>query len=457
MNASQELGRWIAETPAAAIPTAARVATRRAFLDTLGVLVAGCDEEAPRVVASWIRGQGGTLEASVIGHSLATTAADAALVNGTSAHALDWDDVSVSLRGHPSVPLVPAILALGEKLSAPGSLAVDAYVFGFEVQARLGRAIGQPHYALGWHATSTFGTIGAAAASARILGLDAAHTATALSIAASLASGLQANFGTMTKPFHAGWAARNGVVAATMASAGLTAAGGAIDGPNGLLHAASGGLDLDEEAIVPRQSDAWDIIEHGIGVKLYPCCYATHRTIDATLEVRDRMMGLAPEAFHPGLVQEVAVNVNRGGLIPLIRHSPTTGLEGKFSMEYCVAAAILDGHAGLSAFTDAMVHRPEAREFMSRVRVEESLPPAEFPIGGEARVTLKTSSGDSYKAEVDVPRGDPRRPLSWDELAAKFREATTRRLDVPEAERAIDAIAGLDNVSNVSEIVALLS
>ena len=212
-------------------------------------------------------------------------------------------------------------------------------MLGFEVQARLGRAIGEAHYALGWHATSTFGTVGAAAASARMLGLDAARTATALSIAASLASGLQVNFGTMTKPLHAGWAARNGIVAASMAAAGLTASADATRGAEWSAPRIVRWRGFDEDAIVSKLGEEWDILSNGIGVKLYPCCYATHRAVDAALEIRERML-LDEVAIHADRIEKIEVKVSKGGLTPLISEAPTTGLEAKFSMEYCVAAAL---------------------------------------------------------------------------------------------------------------------
>ena len=181
---------------------------------------------------------------------------------------------------------MPAVFAMGEKLGSSGRDVIDAFVLGFEVECRLGRAIGGPHYALGWHATSTFGSLGAAAACARLMRLDPERTQTALAIAASLASGIRQNFGTMTKPLHAGWAARNGVIAAQLAQRGFSADAEALEGENGFLRAASGGAEYDPLAAVRSLGESWEIVSPGIGVKLYPCCYATHRAIDSALEAR---------------------------------------------------------------------------------------------------------------------------------------------------------------------------
>jgi len=191
-------------------------------------------------------------------------------------------------------------------------------------------------------------------------------------------------------------------------------------------------------------------------VKVYPCCYATHRAVDAALEVRERML-LDEVAIHADRIAKIEVKVSKGGLTPLISEPPTTGLEAKFSMEYCIAAALLDGSIRLSSFDEAAVARPVIQDLLRLVAPEEGFAKADFPIGGEAEVRVKVREGNDYKSHVEVPRGDPKRPLTWDELAAKFRDATAEGLGEGRAEKAIGAIAGLDDVADVSEIVALLS
>jgi 2-methylcitrate dehydratase PrpD len=447
VEVTRRLAEFVAGTPSGAIPAEAQLRARRAVLDTLGVALAGYSEEAATIVGAMVREEGGGGEASVLGQGFRAPAAGAALANGTAAHALDFDDVSASMRGHPSAPLLPALLALGEKLGVSGRDLSEAFVLGFEVECRLGRAIGEAHYALGWHATSTFGSIGAAAGCARLLGLDPERTGQALGIAASLASGLQQNFGTMTKPLHAGWAARNGVVAAALAARGFTADAQALEGSGGFLRAASGGAEPDFGAVVSGLGEAWEIVSPGIGVKLYPCCYATHRAIDAALEVRSDAAGVD--------ASRVEVIVSPGTLIPLIGRRPETGLEGKFSLEYCVAAALLDGGVGLKAFSDEAVRRPEVSALMERIEVREEGPQMNFPIEGIAEVRLATPDG-RLSARVEAPRGDPQRPLSWDELAAKFRECAGVALAPERVVAAAAAIEGLDELGDVRKLTALL-
>ena len=448
VDAGERLARFVAET--GGVPEDALLQAKRAVLDTLGVALAGSREESARAVAGWLREQGGRPEAVLLGRALRLPAADAALANGTAAHALDFDDVSRSMRGHPSAPLLPAVLALSEAAGSSGRDLLTAFVLGFEVEAKLGRAIGGPHYALGWHATSTLGTLGAAAACARLLGLDADRARTALGIAASLASGLQQNFGSMTKPLHAGWAARSGLVAAQFAARGFSADAEALTGPSGFLRVMSGGAEPDL-APFGALGQPFEIVSPGVGVKLYPCCYATHRAIDAVLELR------AANGIAPADVAEVRVEVNRGGLLPLRVEPPATGLEGKFSLAYCLAAALTDGAVGLPSFTDEAVMRLAVRQLMANVTVSEGAEAAEFPIGGYAEVRIALRDGGEYVTRVDVPRGDPSRPLSWEQLASKFRECAGTVLPAGGVDAALRLIEGLDGLDDVRGLTEALS
>ncbi len=449
MNLTERLARFVAGTTD--VPAEARLQARRAVLDTLGVILAGSREEASRIVAGWVREQGGVPEASVLGHGFRAALAEAALANGVSGHALDFDDVSASMRGHPSVPLLPALLALAEKQGGSGRELLSAFVLGFEVECRLGRAMGGPHYALGWHATATLGSLGAAAACGRLLGLDAGRTQMALGIAASLASGVQQNFGTMTKPLHAGWAARNGVVAASLAARGLTADAEALEGPNGFLRAATAGAEIDPAMALEGLGGSWEIVTPGIGVKLYPCCYATHRAIDAALALRQRY------GIDPAGIERVEARLSSGTLIPLQRELPSTGLRGKFSLEYCLAAAFLDGRVALESFSDEAVRRPQAQALAPKVTAVEEGPEMAFPIEGFAAVRIVLATGATFEGRVDAPRGDPEHPLTWEELAAKFRDCAALALPPQAVDRAIAAIEGLEEARDVRGLVSVLS
>ncbi len=447
VNVSEHLARFVAEAESA--PEEAIVQAKRALLDTLGVALAGSQEESARIVAEWVRERGGCEEATVLGQQFRAPAAEAALVNGTAGHALDYDDVSLSMRGHPSAPLLPAVLAVAENAGCSGRDLLTAFVLGFEVEARLGRAIGEEHYALGWHATSTLGTLGGAAACARRLDLDVARTQMALGVAASLASGLQQNFGTMTKTLHAGWAARNGVVAAELAGRGFTADPRALEGESGFLRAMSGGAEVDLEPLTAL-GDPFEITSSGIGVKLYPCCYAVHRSLDAALDLS------AQHGIDPDSIARVQVEVSRGALLPLRADPPATGLEGKFSLQYCLAAALADGRVGLASFTDEAVRRPAVRELMAKVEAREGAEPGAFPIGGHAEVRIALKDGSEHSLRVDTPRGDPSRPLSWDELAEKFRDCAGTVLPTEAVERTLRLVERLEELPEAERLTETL-
>src|SRR5438876_2843274 len=333
---------WINFIVDAKPPAAARAAAARAVLDTVGVALAGASERAAEIVRRVVSTESGG-PCRLLGTTCCAGPSNAALANGTAAHALDFDDMCFVSLAHPSAPLVAAALATAELAGGSGSVLLDAYLVGFELEARLGRVMNPRHYQRGWHCTSTLGTIGAAAAASRLLGFDAAASGHALSIAASEASGLKENFGTMVKPLHAGLAARNGVLAALLAQAGLTASVSAIEGRQGFLAA----MDSESSALRPFIADLggrWDILDTGITVKLYPSCAATHPALDALLDLKCR------DGFDAADVDRIDIGVDAITPTVLLHEHPSTGLEGKFSMPFCAAAAVVDGHVGLATF-----------------------------------------------------------------------------------------------------------
>jgi 2-methylcitrate dehydratase PrpD len=430
-------------------PAAARAAAARALLDTVGVTLAGAAEPAARIVQRVVEQDGGG-PCRVLGTSWQASAANAALANGTAAHALDYDDMCFVSLAHPSAPLVAAALAAAEVAGASGRALLDAYVVGFELEGRLGRTMNPRHYQRGWHCTSTLGTIGAAAAAARLLGLDAAATGHALAIAASSASGLKENFGTMVKPLHAGLAARNGVVAALLARAGMTASGAAIDGPQGFLAA----FDSERPSLEPFAADLgarWEIVETGITVKLYPSCAGTHPTLDALLDLKRR------DGFTADAVEAIEVGVDP--IVPtiLLYDRPASGLEGKFSMPFCAAAAVVRGSVGIETFDAATLRDPEIAALQQRVtmRVDPGLD-ASAPSLTQARVTVRLRDGRVLSASANGARGYPDRPASDEELAAKFTSCATQTLSVSQAADALGALRGIESVADVRVVTELL-
>jgi len=428
-------------------PPPARAAAVRAFLDTIGVMLAGASEPAARIVQR-VAAADGPGVCHILGTAQTASAEHAALANGTAAHAHDFDDMCFVSLAHPSAPLVAAALAAGEIAEAPGRALLDAYIVGFEIEGRLGRAMNPRHYQRGWHCTSTIGTIGAAAAACRLRGLSATAANHALAIAASEASGLKENFGSMVKPLHAGLAARNGILAAELARGGMTASRSALDGPQGFLASFdSASTTLDE--VVGSLGSQWEVLDTGITVKLYPSCAATHPSLDAILELRRQYGFLASD------VVAVAVGVDAITPTVLLYDAPATALEAKFSMPFCVAAAIVDGRVSLDTFEAARIGAPDIDAVRTRVTmmVDPSLNAAAPPLT-QARVAVQLADGRSLTAVADGARGYHDRPATDQELTEKFSACASRALDEATVGELLLTIRDLMRLADVSELTA---
>ena len=445
-SASEALSDFIVSaTP----PPEARARAGDAFRDTIGVILAGVPEPAARSVRA-LAAEEGRGECRVLGTTVRTSPGFAAMANGAAAHALDYDDMCFVSLAHPSCVLVPAILAAGELTSAPAARLLDAYVVGFEVECRLGLAMNPRHYhQRGWHATSSIGTVGAAAAAARVLGLDPRATRSALGIAASSACGLKENMGTMVKPLHAGMAARSGVMAARLAQSGFTASERALDGPQGYL-AVMDSEHASIDAFVADVGTRWEILETGITVKLYPSCAATHPPLDALLAMKRR------ERLVPDQIEAVDVEVDSMTPRLLLYPRPATELEAKFSMPFCAAAAIVCGAPTIDTFQMTRIQEPAIQRLMERVTLRAN---QEFdgrvPLSG-ARVTMRLNDGRVLTQEADGARGYPGR-LTLSELASKFGDCARRSREPAVVDGAWQALASLDSISDVRDLTALLS
>ncbi len=436
-------------------PAAARARASAAVIDTVGVALAGSIEPAAQIVRRTLGPSDpgpistfgpsdlGTLgPCSVWASPLCVSAPEAALANGTAAHALDYDDMCFVSLAHPSAPLVPAVLAAAELAGASGRTVLDAYVAGFEIQARLGKLMNPRHYQRGWHCTSTLGAMSAAAGAARVLGLDAAATAHALAIAASSASGLKENFGTMVKPLHAGLAARDGVLAAMLARSGMTASAKALDGPQGYLHA----FDSESEDLSSAVADLgsrWEILDTGITVKLYPSCAGTHPTLDAVLDLQ------AQERFTAEAVDRIHVDVDPVVPTILIYDRPASALEAKFSLPFCAAAAVVFGRVGIDTFEDARIRDARVAALMSRVTMHVD---AEIgrgrPALTEARVRVTLVDGRVLVREAHGARGYPERPASGEELDAKFLSCAMRTLTETQARHLLTSLRDCESMDS---------
>ena len=432
----------------AVVNPAARERGATALKDTCGVMLAGAIEPAARMVQS-MAADGGAGGCRIVGTPHRTSPELAAFANGVAAHSLDYDDMCFVSLAHPSCALVPAILATGELARARPTALLDAYVVGFELECRLGNVMNPRHYhQRGWHCTSSIGTLGAAAAAARVLGLDTGAIQHALGIAASSACGLKENLGSMVKPLHAGLAARNGVMAARLAQRGFTSSPHAIDGPQGYLAA----MDSEQPTLDIAVTDLgirWEIVDTGVTVKLYPSCAATHPPLDALIEIKRR------EGFTPDQIQAIDVEVDSMAPRLLIHPNPTTGLEAKFSMPFCAAAAVVYPRVGIDTFDVEHIKNPDVQNLMPRVtlRANEAFDRA-APLS-QSRVTVRLRDGRVFSQSADGARGYPGR-LTDEELAAKFAGCATRTLSETAANSAWVALSALDKIGDVRDLSALL-
>jgi 2-methylcitrate dehydratase PrpD len=450
MRATSHLAEFITKSRWEDCPPEAVEAAHRAILDCLGVMLAGSVEPAARIVAEVARAEGGSPLATVVGTPLRTGAVWAALANGTAAHALDFDDTNFAMLGHPSAPVLSAALAAGELALADGRALVHAFLVGFEVETSMAAVVNPPHYEKGFHATGTLGTMGAAAAASRLLGLDAGQTRAALALGASQASGLKENFGTMTKPFHAGHAARSGVLSALLARDGFTASEQAIEGPQGYFAVLGAGKR--EEQALDALGAPWKILESGVAVKPYPSCACTHSIIDSALELR-RTHGITPEQ-----VAEVTVGVNAAVPRILIHSRPRSGLEAKFSGEFSAAAALCEGHVGLATFRDDKVEVPAIADLMKRVRlVVDPAIPGDMERQMWTRVTVRFRDGHEVSLGPRPVPGHPGLPLSMDQLREKFMDCARIVLPEDRADSVRQMVEALDACPDLRSLTAILS
>jgi 2-methylcitrate dehydratase PrpD len=388
-----------------------------------------------------------------VGTPLRASVEDAALANGTAGHALDYDDTHQSLSGHPSVPILPAVLALAERQHASGAALLTSFVVGVEIEAKLGRALNPAHYETGWHATATLGVFGAAAGAAKLLGLSADRTAHALAIAASLASGIKANFGTDCKPLHAGHAARCGVEAALLAAAGFTGNPRALEHVDGFGSTHGAGSPPAWDLATAGLGAPHDVVDPGVGVKRFPACASTHQALDATLALAEE------HAIDPAAVEGVECGVYYLAPHQLIYERADTPLQGKFSMAYCVAVALLDRTVGLAQFTDERVQRADVQALMPRIRMfvhpeqtTRDCLPTRF-----SEVTITLRDGQRLSRRVRHAKGQPGNALTDGELTVKFRDCAARVLPGERVQAVLAAVQALETAADVISLARLLA
>ncbi len=422
------------------------------ILDTVGVTLAGAREECTRIVDG-IATRGATGPSLIFGGNRRTAPLEAALVNGTASHALDFDDMNNTLGGHPSVPILPALFALADEIGASGRDFLAAYVAGFETECKVAMAVHFYHYTKGWHPTATLGVFGAAAACAKLLKLSDDETATALSIAASLAAGIKANFGTMVKPLHVGHCTRNGMFAALLGRDGFTAGDRVFEHKQGFFNVFNGEGNYDAGKILPAWARPLDIIKPGIAIKQYPCCGSTHSALDAMLKLAREHKPAAED------IERVDVWTHTRRLEHTNRPEPKSDLDAKFSVQYCMTRALLDRCISIEHFEGRAYEEPAVRKLLPRVHAAPYTTaqfPADNHFGAEVKIALR--GGKVLSAKVDQPFGRTSdNPLPAALLKEKFEDCAARALPRERIGSLYSAIQGLEAMGDVRELTAIIA
>ena len=450
---------WVTSVPPV-WPDAALQTARRALVDVIACMLPGSQEPVVQkllsVVAGW--GQG---PARIVGHANTLSAPMAALLNGTSAHAQDFDDNFDPAKAHATAVLVPALLALADHEDLGTDRLIDAYIVGLQILGRVGQAVNPFHRSRGWHATATLGAIGAAAACARLLALPKAETAHAISLSTSRASGFMSQFGTDTKPIHAGFAASGGVEAALFAQAGLTAGDETLHGPNG-LRTLMVGQDVDQladsmigtaehgQTVTFRDEDVGEplhVIHHGLKIKRFPNCGSVHRALDGLLDLREA------HQLSADRVERVQVRAPAAHLRNLMYTDPQTPAEAKFSLEYNLAVGLLQGEVSLSDFTPDAIARPEVRALFAKIDKDyvEALE-SEFP----TEVHIWLTDGQHVETALAMPVGSKTNPLTDAQLWQKFDSCAVATPGLTSAADITSCLQALDRDAPVRVLTDLL-
>ncbi len=459
-GATAAVRTFIASTRLRDMPADVVQLGKRCLIDGFGVILAGSTVRGSEIVREYVKAARGGSEATVLGPApLRAPAALAALANGASGHAMDYDDTQLSttpdrtygLLTHPTMAPLAAGLALAERLGRSGAAFLEAFLIGFEVECKIAEAIDPDHYTRGFHTSGTVGTFGAAAAAARILELDEAQIGHTLSIAASLSSGIRVNFGTMTKPLHMGRAAENGVFAAELAKSGFTGGDDGLDGRWGFFQVFGGGADLDR--LVPALGRPYTIVHPGVSVKPYPCGSLSHPSLDAMLTL------VTEHDVRPEQVRAVRLRAGSNILEPLRYQVAQNELEAKFSIPFLMSAILIRRKAGIREFTDEFVRSEPVQQMMRRVKGVFD-PAIEAQGFDRIRSIVEVDLADGrtlVQPSDDRYRGGPDRPFTREELHGKFADCAQLVLSPAGVREALDRIESVERLADVRELVRALT
>ncbi len=459
-GATAALTRFITTTNLRDMPADVVAQGKRCLVDGVGVILAGSTVRGSAIVREYVKSVTDKKEATALGpERLMASVAHAALANGASGHAMDYDDTQLSttpdrtfgLLTHPTVPPLAASLALSERMALSGAAFLEAFLIGFEVECKIAEAIDPNHYVRGFHSSGTVGTFGAAAAAAKLLKLDDRQIGHMLAIASSLASGIRVNFGTMTKPLHVARACENGIFAAELAAKGFTGGDDGLDGPWGFFQVFGGGADLDR--LVPALGKPYTIVSPGVSIKPYPCGSLSHPSLDAMLKV------VVDHDLKPDQIRAVRLRAGSNILQPLRYTIAKTELEAKFSVPFLLSSIILRRRAGIREFTDEFVASEPVQRMMERVT---SVFDANIEAQGfdkiRSIVEVDVSDGRTLvQPSDDRYRGGPDRPFTREELHAKFADCAQLVLSPARVQQALAQLESIDALKEIRQLVRALS
>lgn len=461
VEATKYIAQFIRDSLLSSIPGDAVEKAKKSIADTIGVMLAGAGSEVAPPLRRYVTETAVQGSTSVLGTNIQTSPEVAALINGTLGHALDFDDVLTMMTAHPSSTIVAALLADASRLTIGGRKFLEAYIVGIEIGAKIGLGMTVGHFGRGFHPQGTLCIFAGLGALAKLRAFDVQATQMAFGIAGSLTSGLRRNVGTMTKPLHAGWAARSALVAANLARCGFTAALDIMEANNGFFST-YGVESSDPNITCDSLGNPWAIVDPGIALKRFPCCYASHRAMDGVLALIQKMQITAAN------LEKVECRYPPGATVSIRGYPrPRTGLEAKFSLEYSVAAGILDGGYTLESFSDTAVMRREIQPLLEKIRITEDprcgdddplIESRSISSRGYVEVEITKKDGRREIIRVDHAPGHPPRELAWEEIHEKFTDcAASVSIARPKADEAFELLRNFDSCEDVNQLVSQLA
>ena len=454
---TEEVTQYVSSIAYDDIPDNVIQRAKQALIDGLGVMLAGYTSDSASTIRRYLKELGMSGRSSVLGENTGLPAQFAALANGTSGHALDYDDTQISsapdrvygLLTHPTVPVLAASLAVAEETGATGKDLLTAFSAGVEVACKIAEAIKPQHYQGGFHSTGTMGVFGAAAAAARLMNFSTENTRHAIGIAASKSAGIRVAFGTMTKPYHSGAAGENGVVAAKLAGLGYRTDANALDGRWGFFQVAGGGAD--PEMIYGKLGNPYTLVEPGISIKPYPCGSLAHPSMDTMMEL------ILEHDIKPEAVEEIRVGTSSNVLNALRYREPQNELQAKFSIPFCMAILVLERKGGIGEFTDEVVLREDVTKMMARVMpyLHDEIEARGFT-RIRSLIEIKLRDGQTISRESSTSRGTPDRPMTPAELAEKFHDCAQNMMPEAREREVLNIVYGLEKVGDLKQLTGLL-